>query len=54
MATRLIPEGRCPTVRTLLSAGLARAKGAADDRAAAWALRHSFDAILSDGPGAAP
>ena len=54
VATRLIPEGRCPTVRTLLSAGVARAKGAADDREAAWALRHSFDAILSEGPGAAP
>jgi hypothetical protein len=54
VATRLIPEGRCPTVRTLLSAGVARAKGAADDREAAWALRHSFDAILSEGPGASP
>jgi hypothetical protein len=54
IATRLIPEGRCPTVRTLLSAGVARAKGAADDREAAWALRHSFDAILSEEPGASP
>ena len=54
IATRLIPEGRCPTVRTLLSAGVARAKGAADDKEAAWALRHSFDAILSDEPGASP
>jgi hypothetical protein len=54
IATRLIPEGRCPTVRTLLSAGVARAKGAADDREAAWALRHSFDAILADEPGASP
>jgi hypothetical protein len=54
IATRLIPEGRCPTVRTLLSAGLARAKGAADDREAAWDLRHSFDAILADEPGASP
>jgi hypothetical protein len=54
VATRLIPEGRCPTVRTLLAAGVARAKGASDDREAAWALRHSFDAILSEGPGASP
>jgi hypothetical protein len=54
VATHLIPEGRCPTVRTLLSAGVARAKGAADDREAAWALRHSFDAILADEPGASP
>jgi hypothetical protein len=54
IATRLIPEGRCPTVRTLLSAGLARAKGAADDREAAWALRHAFDAIVADEPGASP
>ena len=54
IATRLIPEGRCPTVRTLLSAGVARAKGASDDREAAWALRHSFDAILSDEPGPSP
>jgi hypothetical protein len=54
VATRLIPEGRCPTVRTLLSAGVARAKASSEDREAAWALRHSFDAILSEGPGAAP
>jgi hypothetical protein len=54
IAARVIPAGRCPTVRTLLSAGLARAKGAADDREAAWALRHSFDAIVSDESGAAP
>jgi hypothetical protein len=54
VATHLIPEGRCPTVRTLLSAGVARAKAAADDREAAWALRHSFDAILADEPGASP
>ncbi len=48
VGTRLVPEGRCPTVRALLAAGLARAKDAADDREAAWDLRHSFDAILSD------
>jgi hypothetical protein len=54
VGTRLVPEGRCPTVRALLAAGLARAKDAADDREAAWDLRHSFDAILTDEPGALP
>jgi hypothetical protein len=48
LATKIIPDGRCPTVRALLAAGLARARGAPDDRQAAWDLRHSFDAILSD------
>jgi hypothetical protein len=51
VATQVIAEGRCPTVRTLLAAGLARAKGAGGDRQAAWDLRHSFDAILVGGPG---
>jgi hypothetical protein len=54
VAARIVPEGRCPTVRTLLSAGLKRAKEAASDREAAWDLRHSFDAILSEGPDASP
>src|SRR5450432_595376 len=54
VTTHLIPEGRCPTVRTLLAAGLARAKGAPDDREAAWDLRHSFDAVISDEPGRSP
>jgi hypothetical protein len=54
VAARIVPEGRCPTVRTLLSAGLTRAKEAANDREAAWDLRHSFDAILSEGPDASP
>jgi hypothetical protein len=56
VATQLVPEGRCPAVRTLLAAGLARAKAADDDRDAAWDLRHAFDAILSEqpGPGTAP
>jgi len=35
VASQLIPEGRCPTVRALLAAGRARAKGAPDDRQAA-------------------
>jgi hypothetical protein len=58
IATEIVAEGRCPAVRTLLAAGLARAQGAGDDRQAAWDLRHSFDAILVTGPvvgpGAAP
>jgi hypothetical protein len=57
VTTRVIAEGRCPTVRTLLGAGLARAQGASDDRQGAWDLRHSFDAVLqggTGGPGAAP
>jgi hypothetical protein len=53
VATQLIPEGRCPTVRALLAAGRARAKSAPDDRQAAWDLRHSFDAILAEEPGGA-
>jgi hypothetical protein len=54
VGTQLVPEGRCPTVRALLATGLARAKGATDDRGAAWDLRRAFDAILSEEPGAAP
>jgi hypothetical protein len=54
VATQLIPAGRCPTVRALLAAGQARAKAAEDDNQAAWDLRHSFDAILEQGPGASP
>jgi hypothetical protein len=54
LAMQIIPDGRCPTVRALLAAGLARARGAPDDHQAAWDLRHSFDAILSDEPAAAP
>jgi hypothetical protein len=53
VATQVIAEGRCPTVRALLAAGLARARGAGSDRQAAWDLRHSFDAILG-GPPPAP
>jgi hypothetical protein len=54
VAAKIVPEGRCPTVRTLLGLGLTRAKEAASDRDAAWDLRHSFDAVLSDGPDASP
>jgi hypothetical protein len=41
-------------VRALLATGLARARSAPDDRQAAWDLRNSFDAILSDEPAGAP
>jgi hypothetical protein len=54
ITSHLIAEGRCPTVRTLLGAGLARAQGAPNDSQAAWDLRHSFDAILAGEPAAAP
>jgi hypothetical protein len=54
IATEVVAEGRCPAVRTLLAAGLARAQGAGSEREAAWALRHSFDAILGGGPGGTP
>jgi hypothetical protein len=54
VATQVIPEGRCPTVRALLAAGRARAKGAPNDNQAAWDLRHSFDAILAEEPSPAP
>jgi hypothetical protein len=52
VAVRTIAEGRCPRVRTLLATGLARARGASDDREAAWDLRHSFDAVLDATLGA--
>jgi hypothetical protein len=54
VTTTLVPDGRCPTVRALLAAGVARARTAPDDNQAAWDLRHSFDAILSEEPDAAP
>jgi len=54
VATRVVPEGRCPAVRILLAAGLSRAKAAPDDREAAWDLRHAFDAIVSEDPATSP
>jgi hypothetical protein len=54
VATRVVPEGRCPAVRTLLAAGLSRASAAPDDREAAWDLRHAFDAIVSEDPATSP
>jgi hypothetical protein len=54
VATRVVPDGRCPAVRTLLAAGLSRASAAPDDREAAWDLRHAFDAIVSEDPATSP
>jgi hypothetical protein len=54
LAAHVIPEGRCPTVRALLAAGVARAKSAPNESDAAWAMRHAFDAILSEEPGRSP
>jgi len=54
LSSSVIPAGRCPTVRALLAAGVARAKSAANENEAAWALRHAFDAILSEEPGRSP
>lgn len=43
----VIRPGRCPMVRRIVTAGLAGAARAMDASDAAWALRHSFDAVLS-------
>jgi hypothetical protein len=45
---------RCPGVRVLLAAGLARAQSSTTPNEAAWALRRSFDAIVSGPGGPAP
>jgi hypothetical protein len=45
---------RCPGVRVLLAAGLARAESSSSPNEAAWALRRSFDAILAGPRGPAP
>jgi hypothetical protein len=47
VTTQIVADERCPGVRALLATGLARAEGAATANEAAWALRHSFDAILA-------
>jgi hypothetical protein len=54
VTTEVIGAGRCPVVRTLLGTGLARAKAAASANEAAWALRRSFDIVLSGATDAAP
>jgi hypothetical protein len=47
VTAHVIGEERCPGVRSLLATGLARAESAPTPNEAAWALRHSFDAIVS-------
>jgi hypothetical protein len=42
----VVGEERCPSVRSLLATGLARAESAPSPSEGAWAMRHSFDAIL--------
>lgn len=54
ITTQIVGEARCPAVRSLLAIGLARAESAANANQAAWALRHSFDAILSGRLAPAP
>jgi hypothetical protein len=50
----VVGVGRCPLVRTVLGTALARAGAALTADEAAWALRHSFDSVLSGGSRAAP
>jgi hypothetical protein len=47
VTAEVVGEGRCPGVRSLLATGLARAESAPSPSEAAWAMRHSFDAVLA-------
>jgi len=47
VTSEVVGEGRCPAVRSVLATGLARAESAPSPSEAAWAMRHSFDAILA-------
>ena len=47
ITSEIVGEERCPGVRALLATGLARAESASSPNEAAWAMRRSFDAILS-------
>lgn len=47
LMTDVIRPGRCPVVRRIVTGGLSGAARAMDASDAAWALRRSFDAILS-------
>jgi hypothetical protein len=47
VTSQIVGEERCPGVRAVLATGLARAESAPTPDEAAWAMRHSFDAILS-------
>jgi hypothetical protein len=54
VTSQIVGEERCPGVRALLATGLARAESAASPDEAAWAMRRSFDAILSGPIGPSP
>jgi hypothetical protein len=54
ITSEIVGEERCPGVRALLATGLARAEGASSATEAAWAMRRSFDAILSGPIGPSP
>jgi hypothetical protein len=47
ITAEVVGEERCPGVRSALAIGLARAESAPSPAEAAWAMRHSFDAILA-------
>jgi hypothetical protein len=50
----VVGSGRCPAVRAILGVGLARSLAAGSPVEGAWALRASFDAVLSGDASAAP
>jgi hypothetical protein len=54
ITSEIVGQERCPGVRSLLATGLARAESAASPKEAAWAMRRSFDAILSGPIGPSP
>ncbi len=54
ITSEIVGEERCPGVRSLLATGLARAESASSPNEAAWAMRRSFDAILSGPIGPSP
>ncbi len=54
ITSEIVGEERCPVVRALLATGLARAESASSPNEAAWAMRRSFDAILSGPIGPSP
>jgi hypothetical protein len=54
ITSEVVGEERCPVVRALLATGLARAESASSPNEAAWAMRRSFDAVLSGPIGPSP
>ena len=51
---QVMGPGRCPGARAILGVGLARSLAAATAQEGAWALRASFDVVLSGDASAAP